>query len=449
MVLVAAPLLACREARPVPDARNVLLITLDGLRQDHLSGRGYPRPTSPNLDWIASQGIFFDTIVPSGCSTKASLTSLLTSADYNTHRLLEHDGVLADSFLTLAEVFYAAGWETGAFVATPHLKGSLGYAQGFEHFEDFSGFEEDYVPADQVVGAARAALLARGASPERPFFYYLHIEEPHPPWRHGSPWLPAAGQLERPFERGCTYIPSQEELSALSPADRERIVGSYDGAIQYADLWIGVLLATLRQLGEMEHTVVAVSTDHGLELLDRYSVGHGQTPYDEVTRVFLTLYDGGDPIEAGDAVHSQGRIFDIGSTLLGRAGLPVPASHEGVDLLSTSPPGFAYATCYNATVVRSREFKLVDFDLDTPWSKERHRPLDLVSGDYLYDLRSDPGEHENAASRNPAELERMREGLATYRARLDGMGPAPVAEESNLDETSRARLEALGYIEEE
>ena len=162
LLLTAGLESGCREARPVGEGRNVLLITLDGLRQDHLSGRGYGRTTSPNLDWIASNGAFFDTIVPSGCSTKASLTSLLTSVDYSTHRLLEHDGKLADSYETLAEAFYAGGWETHGFVATPHLRGALGYGQGFEHYQDFGASKEDYVPADQVVGGGdRCAARAR------------------------------------------------------------------------------------------------------------------------------------------------------------------------------------------------------------------------------------------------------------------------------------------------
>ena len=256
--------------------------------------------------------------------------------------------------------------------------------------------------------------------------------------------------MERPFSKGCTYIPSPQEIAALTPAERERVIASYDGAIQYADLWIGLLLATLRSLGQLENTVIAVSTDHGMELMERYSYGHGQTPYDEVTRIFLMLFDGGAPIQAGaDALRAQGRLFDIGPTLLARAGLPVPATHEGVDLLSARPPELAYSACYNATVVRSNDFKLVEFALDGKWSKERNPPGDRASGDYLYDLRADPHELTNAAALHPDQVARMREGLTAYRTRLGAAAASEPADASDLDETSRARLEALGYLEPE
>jgi arylsulfatase A-like enzyme len=85
---IALLLQACQP--PEPPAKNVILITLDALRPDHLSFTGYSRETSPNIDWLARNGIVFPTIIPTGCSTKVSLTSLITSTAYSRHKLRRH-----------------------------------------------------------------------------------------------------------------------------------------------------------------------------------------------------------------------------------------------------------------------------------------------------------------------------------------------------------------------
>jgi len=272
-------LVSCSE-RPIPPqgAKNVIVLTLDGLRQDHLSAFGYSRRTSPNLDWLAENSLVFRNMVPSSCSTKASLTSLFTSLGYEDHQIIEHRAKLPDDRLTLAEVFYEAGWHTEAFVATAHLAGELNYDQGFEIYHDFASMEKRYVTADRLVGSALDSLAGRSESEDRPFFYYMHIEEPHPPWTRGSPWLIAGSEVERPFDKGCTYIPTQEQRAALTERDREDMVALYDGAIRYADVWIGALLSALRKSDLLQNTVIAVSTDHGYELLDRYAMTHGMNP---------------------------------------------------------------------------------------------------------------------------------------------------------------------------
>ena len=162
-------------------------------------------------------------MVPSGCSTKASLTSLLTSASYEDHLIIEHRAKLPEDRLTLAEVFYEAGWQTEGFVASAHLIGELNYDQGFESYHDYASTEERYVTADRVVGSVLSSLAGRSESDARPFFYYIHIEEPHSPWTRGSPWLIAGSEIERPFDKGCTYIPTDKRHAGLTEHDPEEM----------------------------------------------------------------------------------------------------------------------------------------------------------------------------------------------------------------------------------
>lgn len=106
---------------PGPEAPNVVLITLDGLRRDHVSCFGYPRATTPNIDWLASRGLALSNMVPTSCSTKISLTSLFTSRDYPSHSVAEWRQKLDDEYVTLAEIFRDAGYTTAGFVGSPWI----------------------------------------------------------------------------------------------------------------------------------------------------------------------------------------------------------------------------------------------------------------------------------------------------------------------------------------
>jgi arylsulfatase A-like enzyme len=450
--LAAALVAGCGEppaTAPAPpaDAPNVILLTLDGLRADHLASFGYERETAPNIDWLAARGLALSEFAVSSCSTKISLTSLLTSLDYPHHQIGEHKQTLPDEIVTLAEVFQARGWSTAGFVGTPWLARSLHYDQGFDHYEDFRDSRKKRIGADSVVGAALEFLGRRHRKEPRPFFLYLHLKEPHPPWREGSPWLERAGHVSKFFDEWCGYIPTEAELAALPEAERAELIAKYDGAIKYADDWIGVLLAALRERRLLENTVIAVSTDHGMDLLDHYSGGHGFTPFDAVVRGFLVLFDGRRRLDPASVPEVQGRLLDVGPTLLGLAGLEAPPGIDGVDLLGPErPPELAFATCFSGEVARSRRYKLIRFD---PKLVELHGgqwPRG-VSGEWmLFDLERDPGETRDVGPEAPETLARLRGALEAHGGRTEPRHASPELVEK-IDERSLERLRDLGYVE--
>lgn len=429
---------------------NVVLVTFDALRQDHLSYNGYPRPTSPTIDWLARHGVVRPNIVPTSCSTKASLTSLLTALDYSSHRVIEHAGILDAEFETLAETFRAHGYATGASVATPHLSSSLGYGQGFDDFADFDDVDVEYVGADLVVDRA-LEFVRRAADREAPFFVYAHLEEPHPPWLRDSPWV-EHGTAERSFfGQGCGYVPRQRELRAVTAEARYDLVAKYDGAVRFADAQLARLVDELRRRGVFDDTLVAVATDHGLELLDRYSATHGFNPFDEVLRTAFVLYDGrADRASRGRTDERQGRIFDIGTTLLAAAGLPFAAGVDGVDLASEAgAPPLAFATCYGFEAVRSRQLKLIHFDLREAkrWYRRTPRPHGMRDGVQLFDLRADPGERRDVGAARPKIRDRLWRELELYRARPRKLaGESRVLPDDERGAEEIERLRALGYI---
>ncbi len=441
---------APEEAPPAHNGRNVVLVTLDGLRQDHLSAFGYHRQTTPNIDWLAERGLSFRNVIPSGCSTKTSLTSLFTSMSFPGHQIWRHGEILPDTYPTLAESFKAAGYRTLGYVATPHLAAELNYGQGFDRYEDFTEEDLGYVKV-KVVNRYLVQDLAALEAGDAPFFLYVHYEEPHPPWIYRSPWLDQR-EPEWVFfpRRGCAYIPSQEELETVDEGLRHNLIAKYDAAIQRADQGIGEILDSLRQKELLENTVVAVATDHGLELLERYSAGHGFNLFDEVVRGFLILYDGAEALKPRDTDQIQGRIFDIGPTLLSRGGIRPPDSIDGRDLLSENPelPEFAFTQCYNGESVRSLRHKLVHFDFSRQLARDRLPPHGLPEGLQLFDLTADPGETTDVQAEQPQELERLKRALLAYSRDLRSQPHrAEVKEDADLTEAARERLKALGYIE--
>jgi arylsulfatase A-like enzyme len=456
VALATLALLGCSREAPVkpapPNAPNVLLITLDGLRQDHLSFSGYPRATSPNIDALAERGMVFDEVVPSSCSTKISLTSLFTSLDYPRHAVADHKDLLPDEALTLAEVFAANGYATGGVVASAWLSESLNFDQGFEFYEDFHGRKERGVRADMVVGEAVRFLRERareGEEDPRPFFLYLHTHEPHPPWWGGSPWddgPSTAREDTRFYGEWCGYVPTDEQRDALALDRQQKLVARYDGAIHFADAWIGALIATLQHQDRLRNTIVAISADHGMGLTDHFSAGHGNTPFDEVTRGFLVLYDGRDP-RASAAPELQGRIFDIGPTLIGRAGLELPPQLDGVDLLRDAGrlPEYAYSTCFSGDLARSRTHKLIRFD---PGLRELYgRWPRGVPGEWmLVDLGADPGETRDVSAEQPEVRARMQRALLEHGPGTESHDLEPEAREA-IDPKSLERLRELGYVE--
>lgn len=432
---------------PGPGAPNVLLITLDGLRRDHLSAFGYARKTSPNIDWLAERGLAFSEIVPSSCSTKISLTSLLTAQDAPRHGLSDHRDVLPDETVTLAEIFQSRGYETAAFVATAWIAKSLNYDQGFEVYQDFRDSEKRAIRADMITSEASRYLWERPDEPTRPFFMYLHIHEPHPPWWGGSPWLEGNDRESRFFGKWCGYVPTDAERDALPDQTQRNLVARYDGAIHFADAWIGALLASLRRLDLLRNTVVAISTDHGMGMLSHYSGGHGYTPFDEVTRGFLVLYDGRTQLDAGSSASIQGRIFDVGPTLLGLAGIETPADLDGVDLLRQPErlPEVAFSTCYSGEVARSREYKLIRFDRSL-YDEQGAWPRGVTGEWMLFDLANDPQETRDVSAERPEVFARMREALLQRAPGVEPHQADPAILES-LDPQNAERLRGLGYLE--
>ncbi len=431
-------------AAPAPVApKDILLVSFDALRQDHLSVFGYARQTSPTLEWLASQGTALRDVVPAGLSTKTSLTSLVTALEYRTHHILQKNEHLPASIVTVAEALRDQGYATAGFVATPHLAAELGYDQGFDRYEDFAGAGKHAVSAAEVRDRVLAYLDEPLPAGRRARFVYVHILEPHPPWLDPSPWLTTKEPGKRIF--ACVELPPPEKVAKITPQRLTNLVAKYDGAILAGDRALGAVVDKLRTQGRLARTVIGVTTDHGLELLDRYSASHGWNPFDEVARGFLVLYDGSRPW--GPAPRIQARNVDVLPTLLARAGASLVPSFQGVDVFGATAkvPEIAFSRGNHCVAVRTLTHKLIwiDFPADVPF------PASLTRGFSLFDLRTDPAERRDVKGEQPEVFAKLRDAFLAFQ-RDEGAkaeDPADPKHTQGLSPEARERLEALGYVE--
>ncbi len=330
-----AALVAARSAdlAPAPTSaragRNVLLISIDTLRADHLGSYGYARPTSPRLDAFAAESFLFENAIAHAPSTEPSHASIFTSLLPVRHGALRaHRQGISPDVTTMAELFRGAGYRTVSFNGGGQVAAAFGFDRGFELYQSSTG---DF--AAQVDSAIRWLREHDEAS----FFMFLHTYEVHAPYAAAPRYLDL-------FDAGYDG-PLPDETSprlileiangdvAVDAADLRHIIATYDAQIRSVDDAFGRLVDFLAASGRDQDTLVLFTSDHGEELGEHGRIGdHSFGLHDEVLRVPLILRPPG--ARAGGArIAAQVRGIDILPTLLELVGQPLPKQLEGASLV--------------------------------------------------------------------------------------------------------------------
>ncbi len=382
-----------------PDRLNVILVSVDTLRADHLSCYGSETPT-PGFDRIAREGLLFENAASVAPTTLPAHASLLTGTSPLEHRV--HDNVgfrLREDLPTLAETLKARGYRTAGFVGSFVLDRKFGLARGFDLYSDETPETDRGLRERRGDKVLEEALAWIGSDGEGPFFAFLHFFDPHRPY---DPPLP--------FD------------------------GSYRGEVTYVDSLLQRLLAFLDESGLAESTVLVVTADHGESLGEHGEDTHGFFLYQSTLHVPLLIRAPG--IRTGERIDGLIRTLDIAPTVLEILNVEPPSSFEGLSFVSSSGE------------VRTQEVEAVAETfvprLHYGWSELRslrqgNWKLVLAPRSELYDLASDPDEQRNRIAEDEAVARRLR-------ARLEGLpGPEKIEPES-LDPGTLASLHALGYL---
>ncbi len=466
-LLLAPVLAACpgprREAAPPAAAHrpsapgnrlNVLLITIDTLRADHLGLYGYRRATSPRLDAFARRAVVFEQAYTYWPKTRGSFVALLTG------RLASQTGygkthpLLLDFNPTLASVLKDAGYETLAIVDNPNVSASLGYAKGFDRYRETWDRKEGLATEMDRARAITAdgVRLLREARPDRPFLLWLHYVNPHAPYEPPPPWDTAF--LDAEARRGPRLRAVNGFHGGVSRqwAKVGRPLGwyvaQYDGEIAAADAEVGQVLDALAASTVRNRTLVVIASDHGESLGEHdYYFDHGENLFDPSLRIPLLLAGPGTKAELRTSVLAT--TLDIVPTVLDALKVSYPPDLAGQSLLS--------AARGDERPVRVRLQGQNDRNLLGAWDRRFKivaAPSDAGTSYTLYDREHDPGETRDVSRAQPDRMREERRDLELFRERIDGqLGRTRRLLEGqsgaeHLSSDACGALKAMGYVQQ-
>jgi arylsulfatase A-like enzyme len=458
---------------------NVVLITMDTVRADHLSVYGYQRDTTPNLREFARKATIYTRAVSPADFTLPSHASIFTGLYPSWHGAqysppeYPFGRPLASTQVTLAGLLRASGYRTAATVANyAYLNPMEGMAQGFSVYDarEIARLSESARPFYLREGARRILSLVidtrmfyaitRRAGDinqfafaqleqfkrDRPFFLFLNYMDAHRPYLPPPPFdvrYPGRDRLFSPSTHEKAWKAVNSGKRSLTDAERNHLISQYDGGIAYLDLEIGNLLVWLREMGLYETALIIITSDHGEAFGKHQLMEHAvSSVYQEHVHVpLLVKYPGQHQPQESSALAS---LVDLMPTILDIAGISVPAAVQGKTLRSPRT-GVADVVYSEATTITTL------YDLNPRFRGIRRAlfagPLKLITwtagAPELYDLATDPREEHNLyRADDPRAIELMSK-IGDWTKAI----PRYVAQPGKLDKAGIERLKSLGYVQ--
>jgi arylsulfatase A-like enzyme len=454
---------------------NVVLVTIDTLRPDHLGCYGYRIPTSPRIDELARQGVLFEQAISNGSYTLSAFPAILSSTYASMYGGTR--GRLAPERPLIAESLQWEGYSTAGFTSNPLVGLANGYDRGFDtfgeltperhqpHWHRMKGVQRflrrptvqralkllriegrllpTYVSGSEVTEEACRWLdqiVGR-------FFLWVHYMDAHWPYRLHD-------RLSTSRDIAQAWVDGLEMHAAFRqrryPGDRqmERVIRLYDEAIQYADGQVGHLVDRLTERRLLDRTLLIVTSDHGEAFFEhgRYMHGAYYDFHDEILRVPLILRVPG-ACRSGLSIAGQVCLLDLAPTILEWLGVSPPPEMEGIGLLplvegneGPDRPEHCisemwdykeeWSEPWHCAAVRTETHKYI-FDSRRPGSRE------------LYNLQADPAESTDVWATEHDTAEPLRAVLEAHMKRVEASSSHPLHE----DEEITRRLRGLGYVD--
>ncbi len=474
VALAAAAALVAGCGRRLPERPNILLVTMDTLRADHLSAYGYQRPTSPVLDGLAAEGVRFETATVQWPKTGPSFASMFTATYPKNNGIVRKIGIpLPQKFLMLAEALKARGYQTHAVVANGAVASDFGFDQGFDTYIESWQQPERADGADPngagVVNELVRSILDRFQG-DKPYFLWVHYLDPHFPYTPPGEWSDRFQNDEHfdPTERIPIDL-SKTKIDMVKLGRKQVLEGRdelafyvarYDAEISYNDAMLGELLDTLRGRGMLDETLTVFTSDHGESLGEHYYYfDHGRFGFQTCLHVPLLFHFPGvleprvDPEPAmlidltPTLLEFAGVELDDGEWMQGRSLMPRLLGEEG----ALEEPNYAYSEAgYGRRdmwqrIVRQGDYKFI---YAREGGAQRWVTGEVGNPFALFNLAADPGETENLVDAHPEIAERLfRASNDWYREEFDVLVDTTAeGEEREMDEKTREQLKALGYL---
>ena len=465
---------ACQQAEPRRPS-NILLVTIDTLRADHLSAYGYQRQTSPIIDGLAAEGVRFEVPIVQWPKTGPSFASMFTSSYPKDNGIIRKIGTrLPDQFLMLAEILKEQGYVNRAVVANGAVASEFNFHQGFSTYIE-SWKLNPPEPGIDPTGAGMINQLVETVmedhDPEQPFFLWVHYLDPHSPYQAPEPWTNKFVDDEHADPTEKVDIDLSRPRRQMTGIGREQVLDErddlafyearYDSEIAYVDAKLGELLEFLDGRGLMDDTLTVITSDHGESLGEhQYYFDHGRFSFQTCLRVPLIFHQPGvlEPRVDGAPVE----LLQLAPTLLEAAGVELvdgqwmqgrslwPRLTGEPSLQETryafSEAGYAVKPLWQRAVTDGRYKMIYAQDWgEQRWIAGMRQPF------ALYDLQTDPGETVNLIGQDHEAERRLKTALhklwsePPFEVRVQE--GATTEEHQEMDEETRRQLKALGYIQ--
>lgn len=469
------------------DRPNIVLISIDTLRADHVSCYGYQRDTTPNLDRIAREGVLFRNAYAAAVWTQPAHASMFTGLYPSEHRTINFNK-LDESIPTMAEILSANGYNTAGFVNNPMVGAMVGLERGYREFHEiWRG-----IPARNFVERAFGAIhrriqgllgtqdngarktnklvkkwLRRTVSKEEPFFMFLHYIEPHNPLDAPHPYKNKFMVSDNSEPRDMSKIAAvahnplvcYTDNLALNKSENDYIISLYDGEIAYIDSMVDDVVTALEQLKALEDTVIIITADHGEHFGEHQHYSHVSSLYEPIVHVPLIirypkLYAAGQtfkpPVQHNDILPTILELASIQYALPEKSRAVSLAPENGKINVDESRSVFAEWEGKIPKFVRKRVQHNGNADKVGLFTKklkmvkqENFKYIYAEDGqEELYDLREDPKELVNLAATKTDKCKALRESLNF----LDADFSENERSEDDMDAAVKERLQGLGYL---
>lgn len=449
---------------------NILLLTIDTLRADHMSSWGYARPTSPVLDRLAAEGVRFAFAQAQRPKTGPSFTSIFTSGYCADHGVRRIGQPAACSMRFLAEEMRDLGYRTQAVVANAALAREFYFDQGFDTYIETWKVTPKRAGLDPTGAEAvtdLAAAVVEKMPTDRPFFLWVHYVDPHEPYSPPAPYrdlYQGDAHSGPPVEVPVAHRNSRQSFGGIGTRqvlegrrDLPFYVARYDAEVRYVDEQVGRLLDALRQRGFYDRMATVMTADHGESLGEHnYWFDHGMFGFQTCLHVPLAVRFPGRAGARVDAAPVE--LVDVAPTILDLAGrrLRNGAWMRGRSLVPrlrgdvTSARATAFAEAgYSSRpdwirVATDGRFTLHHLFERADRRRVAHEDVPWA----LFDLAADPGETVNVAARHPEELARLQAQLASW----EGEPPFPMdrdqatCSDRAVESGTEDQLRTLGYL---
>jgi arylsulfatase A-like enzyme len=452
---------------------NFVLITLDTTRADHLGCYGYSKNTTPFLDSLAQKGVLFENAYANATWTLPSHTSLFTGMMPSVHGVGYSNFFVSPSVKTIAESLQQKGYTSAAFIGGPFLVSAFNINQGFdfydEHLDPHSELKRltlfrliSKITGKQLWhtdGQRRGAEINQEVSSylkwvvnRQPFFLFINYFDAHEPYDPPQE-IRDEMKIHTTMKGNIRFYPLNKQNGIACHADKTPLTESefqqlrdlYDGELRYQDQQLQALWKMLEEAGVASKTILIIASDHGETIGEHQFLDHGHNLYQEQVHVPLLFYNSG-LFSGGRKITEKVQLIDIYPTLLEFVGLKPDSGIQGHSLI----PG-----------LRSNKFPvrpvLSEIDIDShPRFAAFKRSQRMILEDslkyidssnrqnHLFDLQTDPAEMIDQQNNHPEKAEELRKkSNELFRAleilKHKGSG--------QLDEETREKLKALGYIE--